>query len=308
MKSKIAIFGSCVTMDVFRSIHNNDYKENIEFNMVKLRLSLISALSNPIEYDEKDITILPDNSHNRFCTRVIKNDLKKDIFADLDGDVKCLILDLYFDLYFGVFTSGDITLTNNFWDYPYIDFYKNLPDKKVLSFDTNPHEYYVLWTRYCDKFFEEMRLKYPDVKIILNKVRLIDKIMDKDGNFYIEETFTDKVNKYNPLINLLEEYILANHDVIFMDFTNEVYSPEDHIWGKSFVHYNTEFYNNVYESVLRVCDGSTSKYFYDLDGKIVEEAELPNVVDDYKYRLRHYRNSHESVDNLLVSIKGLLKR
>ena len=307
MKSKIAIFGSCVSMDNFRTAHNN-YKDAFELSSTFLRLSLISIMQESIPFKEEEITILPDTPQHKFSTNLLRNDLNKNFFSQLNEDIEYLILDLYFDILFGILITDRGIITHNTWDYTNINFYKNLKEKKELSFNKNPYEYYVLWTKCCDKFFNYIQTNYPDMKIILNKVKIVDKIKDKNGEYYIEPLYTKRAVKLNPVLDMIEEYILSNYDVIFVDMTDNVTSDENHIWGKSLVHYNTEYYHNFYKVMIELQNGNTNKYFYEKNNVICQEKEIPKKYKHYKYKLRNIRNSNKNLDKVVSTIKQLIVR
>lgn len=308
MKTKIALFGSCVSMDNFRSVYNADYKNNFELSNVQLRSSLISIMQEPVDFTEEEITTTPISPSNRFRTTVLRDDLKKSFIIQMNEDIEYIVLDLYFDLLFGVLFTDRGIITNNEWDYTQTDFYNNLKIIRTCSFKDNPYEYYVLWTNYCDKFFKYINDNFPNTKIILNRVNIVDKVKDKDGNYYIEPLFTKRVVKLNPLLDLIEGYLISNHDVIVVDLTENVTSDENHIWGKSLVHYNKEYYNNFYNVMLDIAHGNTDKYFYEKDGVICHDENIPSDLINYKYKLRHIRNTHKKIDNILFNIKKIIKK
>lgn len=307
MKSKIALFGSCVSRDNFRSVHNPNYKENFDLCVIQLRSTLISLMNEPISFDEKEIEITPLNRQNRFKTTILRDDLNKSFLKNLNQDVHYLIIDLYFDLLFGVLYSNRGVITNNYWDYIDSDFYNNLENVKKFSFYENPYEYYVLWTKHCDKFFNHIDEKFPNIKVILNKINIVDKVKDKRGYVYIEPLFTKRVKKLNPLLKLMENYLVTNYDVILLDLTRNVTSDENHIWGKSLVHYNIEFYQNFYKVLLEICEGNDNKFFYEDEGKIYQEKVIPKEYKNYKYKLRKFRNSNQKIDRILLKLKKIIK-
>lgn len=308
MKSKIAIFGSCVSMDNFRSAHNRDYKDNFDLSTIQLRSSLISIMHNPIEFSEDELIISPDTPQNRFSSNVLRDDLEKSFFKNIDDEVEYIVLDLYFDLLFGVLYTNRGVITNNTWDYIQTDFYKSLTNVKEYSFNTDkPYEYYVLWTKYCDKFFNYLKNNYPKIKIILNKVTIVDKVKNKKGEYYIEPLFTKRAKKYNPLLDMIQGYIVTNYDVILVDLTSNVTTDENHIWGKSLVHYTIDYYHNFYNVMLEITHGNNNKYFYDNDNEIHQQEDIPMIYKNYKYTLRKLRNSHETVDKVFTTIKKVIK-
>lgn len=306
MKSKITIFGSCVSMDNFRSAHNN-YKNDFELSLVQLRLSLISVMQEAIDFTEDEIKLLPDTPQHRFSTNVLRNDLRKNYLNLITDDIEYMVLDLYFDLIFGVLYTNRGVITNNTWDYVNTDFYKNLKEKREYSFNENPYEYYVLWTRYCDNFFKYLHENFPNLKIILNKVKIVDVIKDKNGEYYVEPLYTKRAVKLNPLMNMLEGYILSNYDVIYVDLTRDVTSDEKHIWGKSLVHYNIEYYHNFYKVIREIVDGNNSRYFYEKNNEVHSEEKIPNTCKSFNYKLRSIRNSHYTIDKAVLSLKKIFK-
>ncbi len=305
MNSKIAIFGSCVSMDTFRSVHNPNYKDNFDLIAIQLRSSLISLMSEPIQFNEKEIEITPLTPQNKFKTNILRDDLNKSLLKKLNFEVEYLIIDLYFDLIFGVLSSNRGVITNNHWDYTESDFYKNLKDINYYSFDENPYEYYVLWTKYCDKLFNYITEKYPNLKVILNKINIVDKVKNKNGEIYIEPLYTKRVKKLNPLLKLMENYLVTNYEVILIDLTRNVTSDENHIWGKSLVHYNIEFYQNFYKVMIEITKGNENKFFYEDNGVIYKRKEIPTEYKKKKYKLRKFRNSNEKIDKTLFKFKKI---
>ncbi|AWX32293.1 DUF6270 domain-containing protein [Methanosphaera sp. BMS] len=307
MKSKLAIFGSCVSMDIFRSAYNEDYKDYFELYPVQLRLSLISIMQDAIDFSEDEIRIVPDTPQHRFSTNVLRNDLRKNFLSELNEDIDYLILDLYFDLIFGVLFTDKGIISNNNWDYLNTNFFKNLKEKKEVSFNVNPYEYYVLWTNCCDKFFTYLQENYPNLKVILNKVKIIDVIKDKNGDYYVEPLYTKRLLKFNPMIDMIEQYILSNFDVIFVDLTSDVTGDENHIWGKSLVHYNHEYYHNFFNVMQKIVNGNSDKYYFEMNNKIFSKKDIPKEYMHFNCKLRKVRNSNKELDKIMVFIRNFLK-
>lgn len=306
MKSKIAIFGSCVSIDAFRSFYNKDYKKHFELENVQTRISFISLFQDKIDYNPKSIQILPDNPTTRFSTKVIKNELEKNFFNNLN-DSEYLIIDLFFEIYFGIIYTEYGILTNNIWDYPQTKFYNDLKKKDAFNIKINSHQYYELWTRYCDKFFEYMQNNYPDIKIILNKIKIVNKVKDRKGNYYIEDKYTQIAKDLNPIITIFEEYIESNYDVIVINLTNNIYTEEEHIWGKNIVHYNREYYELFEKTILKITSKNNFKYYYNEKNKVNCSKRKKEVEKKYIYKLRKYRNKHIHINKIINKTKKILK-
>jgi len=300
--SHIGILGSCVSTDAFRSFYNADYKEHFVIESLQARISFISLMQDSVTYNSEDIKIEPVNPRTKYSMQVVKDDLEKSFFKEIDK-VDYLIIDVFFDVYFGIIYSDYGILTNNTWDYPQTALYNNLKKRDILCMRYQSHDYYELWTKYCDKFFSFMMENYPDVKLILNKVKIVDKVLSKDKNFYVEDEFTPIKENLNPKLNILEEYIETNYDVVVIDLTENVYTDEEHIWGKNLVHYNKEFYHLFKEAMLEITGGNTAMYYYDDNGKLAFESDRRKVDKDYMYKLRKYRNSNRKIDNIIRIFK-----
>lgn len=302
VKSHIGILGSCVSTDAFRSFYNKDYKEHFIIESLQARQSFISLMQESVEYNPKDIMIEPVNPRTKYSMQVVKDDLEKNFFKEIDK-VDYLIIDIFFDVYFGIIYSDYGIITNNSWDYPQTDLYKNLEKKDILCMRYDSHDYYQLWTRYCDMLFKYLKDEHPDVKLILNKVRIVDKVLGKDKEFYIEDEYTPIKENLNPKLNILEEYIQVNYDVTVIDLTGNVYTDEEHIWGKNLVHYNREFYHLFKEAMLEITHGNPARYYYEKNGKLAYSNDRKAADNEYMYRLRRYRNSNKRVDRLISFFK-----
>ena len=263
MKTKIGIWGSCVTRDIFRSEFNK-YDEYFEIIYALERISLISLMEygHGFEFNEDDIQILPLNNQNNYRSELLKKDLSKDYLKILGENIDYLIIDEFFEAYFGVIKIRDTYITYNYWDYPDTKFYESINKDNILTLNNNFLEYYALWKDSCDKFFDYFHKSFPNVKIILNKVKLTSKILKDDGSYYMDEDFQSAEEIFNPLISLLENYLEKYHDVLVVDCTDDVVVNENHLWGKGEVNYHDDFYIGAFEKILEIvnenqCDSET---------------------------------------------------
>lgn len=255
MKINIGIVGSSITRDIFCSVFNN-YKELFDVSFSLERISLISLMNKGtgVEFNEEDIQIYPLNKENKLRSELLRQDLSKNFLNSIGENLDYLIIDEFFEAFFGIIKINDAYITNNFWDYPDTKFYETVNKNNKLTLNENFIEYYVLWRNSCDKFFEYIREQSPNVKIILNKVKLTSKVLKSNGSHYVDEEFQRYAEIYNPLIKLLENYLEKYHDVLTVDCTENVAINENHMLGKGIIHYVDEFYVKSYEKILDLID------------------------------------------------------
>ena len=255
MKINIGIIGSSITRDIFCSVFNN-YEEFFDVSFSLERISLISLMDNGhgVEFNEEDIQIYPLNKENKLRSELLRQDLSKNFLNSIGENLDYLIIDEFFEAFFGIIKINDAFITNNFWDYPDTKFYETVNKNNKLTLNENFIEYYVLWRNSCDKFFEYIREQSPNVKIILNKVKLTSKVLKSDGSHYVDEEFQRCAEIYNPLIKLLENYLEKYQDVLTVDCTENVAINENHVLGKGIIHYVDEFYVKSYEKILDLID------------------------------------------------------
>lgn len=251
MKTKIGIFGSCLTRDVFRSVHN-DYKKDYNLVFDQLRSSIVSVMQEPVEYDKETIYVSDGDVHSRVNAQFIENDLKKTFIKEMKKGVDYLIIDVFFDVYFGILSYDDNIITNNEWSLQETEFYKNIPNKKIIKMEHNREEFMKIWTKNCDLFFNYVNAKYPRVKIILNKVQVVDTILKNDGTYVKDPIYEAMVKKYNPLFDELERYIEKNHRVYVVDFPENITADENNIWGSGAMHFNKNYYSFVYLEIKNI--------------------------------------------------------
>ena len=125
-RPKIAMFGSCVSIDPFRSCYNN-YKHDFDKRYEHQRSTIISLMSPKIDYEDKDLNFLKDTADKRVVNSDIRKDFNKEIFKHLDN-VEYLIINLVHDVRWGVLEYENTYITNSVY-IPHTNFYKNNKEK-----------------------------------------------------------------------------------------------------------------------------------------------------------------------------------
>ena len=295
---KIGVLGSCESRDLFNSILNPGYKNYFSIEVTTLRTSLISLMQSPIFIDSDLLKIFPENKDSKKRTSFLKDDFEKTFFDELnEKDIDILIIDNYFEVRFGIgFFDGKL-LTNNEWDLIDTDFYKNTKNIETLSMLNEPEQYFKIWSKYCDLFFEFMKNNFPNIKIILNMARLASIVKKEDGSKYVDNIFFKRAEKANPLINRLDEYIIENYDVDVLDFDFEKFnSREDHPWSISPNHYTPEYYSDLTQQLLYIINSYESEKN--------RSDFIKNKNKEYLHKMNHMNESLNKMHSEILMLKS----
>ena len=125
----LAFFGSCASIDTFRSIFNPNYKEYFNRELHGVRMSMISLTSKAVPFDKKYIDIPESITDYLSRKSYIYDDLNKTFFDKLNDNIDYLIIDMFFESFFGIIKYNDYIFTNNFWDYQHTTIFKNIKNK-----------------------------------------------------------------------------------------------------------------------------------------------------------------------------------
>lgn len=171
----------------------------------------------------------------------------------IEEEIDYLVIDNFIEVRMGILFFNNNIITNNDWHLPKTEFYNYINDKLILKIDEHPKEYFYIWTKYCDLFFKFLNLYCPNVKVILNKGRYVDKIQKSDKSTYINSNITSKASIVNPFLEKLDSYIINNFDVEVLEFDYEnTYLDENHMWGFGPVHYNKNFHYSLIERIKNI--------------------------------------------------------
>ena len=236
---EIDIHGSAVSKLIF----DNDQDNEIVLGKYIAKQSFCSVISVPFP-DAYDIK-LPSLSEKS----MVEMDLNKEFFDKLSNNkAKYLLIDLldermslvkYKDT---IFTFSDILSRSTILD----DFEVEYINKFDLEEDS--------WKDWMDQYVDGLLEKYTGDKIIIHEVYLKDTYKAKDGDI---KSFPDQNINYNKKVNILLKqyytylkYKLPNCKVI--NIHSRFISSEDHIWGLSPIHYEEEYYNEIFKKLKRI--------------------------------------------------------
>ena len=283
MKTKIAVLGSCISRDLFNSNFVPNYKDFFDLVFDAQRTTMISLMQDSVVIDNNLLDILPHNPKNNARTKFITEDLNKVFLKNLvEKDIDYLIIDNYFEFLMGIlYFDNNTIITNNVWDLPETEFYKNMSDKVNLRIYENFEEYFCIWSKYCDLFFKFLTLYCPDIKVILIEARENNQVMKSDGTSYINPNFTKTMNVANPLLEKLDGYIINNFnvDVLKFDYGN-TYCDENNVWGFAPMHFTKNFHNYLFNKLINIVsqDISIQKFSNNPKNRIFDEDSLKSEL------------------------------
>ncbi len=297
MVTEFTVFGSCSCRDLFNSTLNKNYKDFFRIGKTGIRLSFISMMQKPVSYDAESLDIFPKEEINIHFSEWIKMDLDKVFLEDLKNEnFEYMMLDTYYDTNFGVVDIGDNRYITNNIRLNQTEFFKNLEYKRFLTIQNNTAEYFELWKKSCDSFFEYLETYCPDLKVILNPSRHVYKVLNEDGSVSESEEFKLECKKYNKYRDLLDEYILKNFDVDVLEFDDNTLVYNNHLWGVSSLHYEESYYLDMTKQLNEIIERNNllkTNNLEDLNKKFRYEKRKHLL-----YKIKHYQKASENPSNI----------
>lgn len=244
--TKIDIFGSCVSRDIFDLCHESSLKDGTYI----ARSSLFSLFYTPLAYDDVNIDLT-----SNFLKRSVENDMFKTAFSKLKlSDSSYILVDFIDSVRFRLAKIGNTYVTYS------SEFEKGTNGKKFPlftinsdnSFDGKDLSFFMM------KFCTELKKIYAENRIILHRVRWCDHCRKTTGEIVDFSVPTIKENKiYNHRIMCFEDCFLkycSQSKVLDLNNQNFV-ADENHVWGLLPIHYE----NGYYETAARELENLISE-------------------------------------------------
>ncbi|MDU9349339.1 MULTISPECIES: XcbB/CpsF family capsular polysaccharide biosynthesis protein [Staphylococcus] len=247
---KIATIGSCVTRDNFNTKFNPNYKAYFQIIGHQNQTTIPSLMSEPNklevtkEFIDKTLYVqdILNKEFNKNFLEKLKVEKPDYLLIDLDPDVKFGVLKLEDDQY--------ITNNPNYINIPQL---KNLEPVNIAE---NFNEYFRIWKNSLEKFFDFIQTYLPECKIVLVKARFTD--LFKDGSTLTDWRIAKNIplqefKEMNKVWDKFDSYIVNNYSVSILDMTStQYYLDENHLWGKYYLHFRKEFYNDFLNKLLNI--------------------------------------------------------
>ena len=259
--TQISTYGSCTSRNIFNSKINKDYKKYFKINKSVEASTLISLMSKPIDFDEK--LLKTDNKYDLIC---IKDDLSKNFLDFIKQDpVDYIILDTLFDASSQIIKYSENQFITSSTRIKKTELYPKIADKEVIDICNNFDEYYSLWKDSCDRFFKIISKYCKHSKIVLNCSRQVYTYLDLQKNLQKNENFEILANKFNPIRNILDKYILEHFDVEVLQFNHNIHCDQNHIFGLEPSHYETKYYLDKTKQLIEIINRNNK---YEFQNKI----------------------------------------
>lgn len=255
MVVKFTVFGSCACRDIFFSKINKNYKDYFEIGEDGIRLSFISIMQPQVHYADETLKIYPESRDNKNYSDWIKKDLDKTFLNVLkNNNFEYILLDTYYDVCHGIIEiDNGVYITKNF-GIEKTNFYKNLESKRILTIQNDTEEYYKLWIKHCNLFFDFLKKHCPNTKVILNPNRHVYNILEPDGSISSSDAFKSHCNSYNLYRNLLDEYIIKHFDVEVLIFDDDLLVDRNYYWGCHSLHYIPDYFTNMTQQLNNIIE------------------------------------------------------
>lgn len=267
MVKTFSTFGSCSSRNIFASAVNENYKKFFKICLSLENVSLISLMSNPVDFDSKLINAT--NPYTNFC---VKHDLIKTEYLDFlkNNSPDYLVLDTYCDVLDGIIEIDENRIITNSRRLIYTDINNLFENKKRYSIKTDFNKYMDLWAKACESFFKF--IEKTKIKVILNCSRAVYQYFSHSENKITgSRKLRDEVPEWhNYYRDILDHHILKNYDVLVLPFDYTTLSNENHVWGLHPTHYEPRFYT---EKTMQLND-------------IIELDELSDYSNKFYIKLR----------------------
>ena len=273
MKKKISIIGSCPSRDLFNKMFVTNWRDFFEVVIERFQTSFISVMSVPI----------PVNRNTK-SKEINKNYYSKYFYAECEKSIinglvstqpDVILVDFYADAVYGVQKISDkqfITKDPGHWD----DLFGCIslgPKEKIIAL-YRPEEYLILFKKAFRKFVKLINDYLPSAQIIVNELHLANKI--KLENSIEEFKFTDvngvdsagkkvmikgedRYNIYCNIIGEMNKFAIQELGLTSIKGKRDYYINPNHSWGPGMVHYEKEFYIDVFKDLINKSRECVSK-------------------------------------------------
>ncbi|URM33413.1 DUF6270 domain-containing protein [Cytobacillus firmus] len=268
---KIAVSGSCFSRLAFSSAdyYNPGYKSKYELVYTQFHSSIISLMSNPVEFPEKKF-----KGFDKREVEYIRSDYKKDFFKQLkDKKPDFLILDFYVD------GSKDVLMFDeehcvsmNYMLRRNVNYLYEVKQKTTVLTHEDVDAFLENWEKAIRSFCKEIVKYIPEERIILQKVR-------KTSGYYSEgdklKNFADEkenIKRSNYLYEYMENCFLQQMPgVQTIDLTRKAYfSHYEHPESITPDHYESDYYKDYMAQLNDVIVRSLVK-----NPSILKKSKLP---------------------------------
>lgn len=231
---RIAIFGSCVTRDVFNRKFSPNYKDLFDCVLLANQSTVVALMSPAIDPSGADLGDLDEWARNDVIA-----DLTRSFLDELEATLpEYLLVDFFGDVHFGCAELESGIVTRNRWKTTTTPFYKATWQRDILP---DSPAYFGLWRDASDRFVREVRARVPGIKIVLHEALNVTQVRGSDGELSQLQgaaAFAEMNIRWARLNAQFRELADASVDVM----GDDTVSFAGHPWGAFAVHYELEYH------------------------------------------------------------------
>ena len=279
-KTRVFIYGSCVSRDTFEHLDPEQF-ELVEY---VARQSVLSATTRSVE------TLAPPVLESRFQQRMVTGDFQsslRPLLAQHAADIDVLLVDLT-DERLGAYLLPDGTVVTRSVELIESGVEQALPSgTRHVAFGTQQH--YEYWTGAVQALGESIRSTMPRVAVALLDIPWAE--WSESGQ-PTPDSFGVGAAQANPVFS---SYVRAAAQALGAHTISlgpaEVLSGPHHPWGDAPFHYS----ENVYLEIVRRLTGAEGRVVWGLPSSPSQTGSQPNVGDPSASTPRRPVSTHSEI-------------
>jgi len=237
--SRISIFGSCITRDVFRL-----FPEAAEIASYHSRSSLISLMSPPLDVDDTG-THWPSN----FARKVVLADFRKSFFDDLEAVAPhVLIIDLMSERFDLLRAPG--TYVTRSWDLVSSGFDARC-GYRLERVARETETMHATWLEQSERFAHVLRSRFPELPVILHKAYWTPRYRDGRAIRRFSREWRSWISRRNEMLEACHAQLERVLPGLATVEPRQAYLADPgHRWGLGSSHYEPGYYDDIREQML----------------------------------------------------------
>lgn len=231
---RVAVFGSCLTRDVFNRRFSPHYRDLFDCVLLANQTSVISEMSPPVDVTGADLSGIDEPGQAE-----VRADLTRSFLTDLERlQPDYLVLDWFADVHFGCARLDGGIVTRNRWKIAKTPFYE-----QTWQADLRPRgrEYREQWNEAARQLVAHVRTTSPGTRLVLHAARNATSVRRRGGEV---ERFgnAERLERMNRWWGRLNADFAPLADAVIDIFTDETISFDEHPWGPFAVHYELDYH------------------------------------------------------------------
>ena len=285
MVSQFSVFGMCISRNIFMDELNKGYKSFFNINHSIEGISIISLMSDPIEFDEALI-----NSDDEFVNLCIKEDLTKNYINTIKtAKLDYILIDTLYDADEPIIKYDENSYISDSFRFKMCDFRNQVKDKPRLTISDNFEEFMKLWETAYNQFFELVQKNRYNPRVILNCARA-SYTYQNEGSLVEHPDFKRRSLRINRNMDVMDKKLLETYDIDVLPFDYSTLIDLNHIFSPSIAHYEKPYYSTKSDQLKKI----VARYDHlDYDDEInVEFRRLAreNIIKDINIRQLKEKN------------------